>query len=256
MTVYYMLYIYTWLILFGACIGSFINVVVYRLPKGNFLSEARSYCPACRKQLRWFDLIPVVSWLLLKGRCRYCNARISPRYPLVEAACALLAVLCFARFGLELRTVLSFGVSVILLAVALIDLDTMEIPNQLVLALIPFAACAMLGWRDISFAERAIGFITVSLPMLLLTLAIREAFGGGDIKLMAVCGFLLGWRNTLLAFFVAILTGGGYASFLLLSGKSKRGEHIAFGPYLCFGVAVALFWGAEIIHWYWNLFTY
>lgn len=256
MIIFYTIYIYFLLALFGACIGSFLNVVIYRLPNGNFLSEARSYCPDCKERLKWYDLLPIVSYAMLRGRCRYCKKRISLRYPLVETAGALLAVLCYMRFGFTIGTVLSFGVSAILLAIALIDLDTMEIPDSLLLALLAFAACALFGWPAISLAERTIGFFVISVPLLLITLVIPGAFGGGDIKLMAVCGFLLGWKNTLLAFFVALLIGGGYAVYLLVSGKSKRGAHIAFGPYLCIGVAVALFWGTEIVRFYLNLFMY
>lgn len=243
-----------WLAVFGACIGSFINVVVYRLPHGNFFSQARSFCPACKEKLRWTDLLPIASYLILKGRCRYCHAPISPRYPLVEAACGILAVLCFLRFGWDIRTGLVFGTSVILLAVSLIDADTMEIPNELVVALIPFAVCAVWGWRDIPLGDRVIGFFIISGSMFLLTLIVHGAFGGGDIKLMAVCGFMLGWKITLVAFFIALLTGGGYASFLLVTKKGKRGEHMAFGPYLCAGVVAALFFGAEMLRFYLKLY--
>lgn len=253
-TEFFTFYIYFWLALFGACIGSFINVVIYRLPKGGLFVKARSCCPACDKQLNWLDLIPILGFILLKGRCRYCGTRISPRYPIVEAACALLAIFCFWRFGLDWRLVLSFGVCAILLAIALIDHDTMEIPDGLVLALMPFAVYAIWGWPDISLIERILGIFAVSLPMLLLALLINGAFGGGDIKLMAVCGFLLGWKITLAAFFISLLTGGGYAIFMLASGKGKRGEHMAFAPHLCAGVAAALFFGADMLRLYLGLF--
>lgn len=244
------LYLYFLLILSGACAGSFLNVVIYRLPKGEFFTKTRSACPACGEKLKWFDLIPVFSYIGLAGRCRYCKDKISKRYPVVEAVCAGLAALCFARFGPNLRFAISFGVSVILLAVAIIDHDTMEIPDSLVIALIPFAVLSVWGWTEVSFLERIAGFFTVSMPMCILTLIIHEAFGGGDIKLMAVCGFLLGWKNTLFAFFIALLIGGGYAIYLLISGKSKKGTHIAFGPYLCAGIVSAIFFGSEAIYFY------
>lgn len=248
------LYVYFWLAVFGACIGSFLNVVIYRLPRGSFFAQARSHCPDCGKQLGWRDLIPVAGFILLKGKCRYCGARISPRYPLVEAACAALAIFCFMRFGPDFRAALAFCVCAILLAVALIDYDTMEIPDRLVLALVPFAVCAVWLWPDTAIIGRVIGFFVISLPMLLLAVFINGAFGGGDIKLMAVCGFLLGWQNSLLAFFIALLIGGGCAIYLLASGKSKRGAHMAFGPYLCAGAAAALFFGEDIISFYLNSF--
>jgi len=246
--------VWIWVAVFGACIGSFINVVVARLPKGDFLSKARSYCPGCGQTIRWFDLLPVVSFIALKGRCRTCKSRISPRYPIVEAAGMLLAVGCFWLYGVELRAVIAYGVIMLLLAISLIDLDTVEIPDSLIVALAPLAAGAVFGWPDVTMLERGIGFFAISLPMLLMALAISGAFGGGDIKLMAVCGFLLGWKNAVLAFFIALLLGGGYAIFLMASGRRNRGEHMVFGPALCAGVAVSLLFGREIIDFYIHLF--
>jgi leader peptidase (prepilin peptidase)/N-methyltransferase len=240
---------------FGACVGSFLNVVISRLPqKGAFLSKSRSCCPSCGHTVRWFDLIPVVSWLLLLGRCRDCKARIPPRYLLVEASGALLAVAGFWRFGVSFGTVLAFGVTMILLAVALIDFATSEIPDSLIIALVPFAICAVWVFTDVPILARTIGFFTVSLPMLVLALAIKGAFGGGDIKLMAVCGFLLGWKSTLAAFFIALLLGGSWAIYMMLSGKRKRGEHMVFSPALCTGVAAALFFGEVAVDWYLRVF--
>ncbi len=248
------IYISAWLFVFGACIGSFINVVVYRLPKKAFLSKARSFCPACGQTIRWHDLIPVASWLVLRGKCRSCKARISPRYPLVEFFCAALAPLCFLRFGWGWQALIAFGVTVILLAVALIDFGTMEIPDSLVIALIPFAAGAVWAFPDIPLWERGVGFAAVSVPMLLLALLINGAFGGGDIKLMAVCGFLLGFKNTLVAFMIALLLGGGLAIALMIRRKKGKGSHIAFGPPLCIGTAAALFFGTDLVTLYLGLF--
>ncbi|MCL2085026.1 MAG: prepilin peptidase [Oscillospiraceae bacterium] len=243
-----------WLFLFGSCIGSFINVVIRRLPNNESLSKTRSHCPVCGADIRWRDLIPIAGWLILRGRCRDCGVRISPRYPLVELACALLAPLCFSRYGFDARVPLAFGVLAILLAIALIDLDTMQIPDRLIIALIPFAAGSVWAWGDTALLTRVIGFFAISAPMTLIALAIRDAFGGGDIKLMAVCGFLLGWQNALLAFFIALLIGGGYASFLIISKKRGRRSHIAFGPSLCTGVAAAMLFGTEITAFYLGLY--
>lgn len=253
------LYIYTVTAVFGLCIGSFLNVVIYRLPKGTFFANARSLCPSCGRQLSWFDLIPVFSWLALRGQCRTCKANISPRYLIVELSAAGLAVGSLWRFGYTALSPLAFGALAILLAVALIDLDTMEIPDALVIALTPLAIAAIWAQPDVSWLSRVIGFFAVSLPMLGLTKLTdvwmgKEAFGGGDVKLIAVCGFLLGWQCVLAAMFIAILTGGGLSVYLLASGKSQRGAHIPFGPHLCFGVAAALFWGRQAIDLYLGLF--
>ncbi|MGL4792054.1 MAG: prepilin peptidase [Anaerotignaceae bacterium] len=250
----YFLPIYIFVFLFGICIGSFLNVVVYRVPLGQFFAEERSFCPSCKTQLRWIDLIPIFSYVFLGGKCAHCKEKISCRYPIVEGIAGLLAVFSFIRFEFDYKTIHAFGVLMILLAIALIDFDTMEIPDCLNFALIPFAVVAIWLWEDVTLLERAIGFFIVSLPLFLITMVIPNAFGGGDIKLMGVCGFLLGWQNTILAFFIALVLGGGYASFLLSAKKTKKGTHIAFGPYICIGVAVSLFYGAEIIGFYLKLF--
>ena len=248
-------FVYIFIAVIGACIGSFLNVVISRLPeKGSFMSDSRSHCPACGKTIRWYDLFPVVSWLILLGRCRDCKAHISLRYPLVETLGALFALACLWVFGLTLPALMVFAVIMILLAIALIDLNTTEIPDSLIIALTPLAVASIWLLPGVTFLSHAIGLAAVALPMLLLTLAIPGAFGGGDIKLMAVCGFILGWQLTLLAFFIALLIGGSIAVFLLASGKRKRGQHMVFGPAICAGTVTALFFGKEILDWYLQMY--
>jgi leader peptidase (prepilin peptidase)/N-methyltransferase len=246
-------YFYFVLCLFGACIGSFLNVVVFRLPKGGLFEKSRSYCPACGETLRPLDLVPVISFLALKGKCRYCGEKISPRYPLVELSCAGLAAAAFLRFGFSWQAPLVFFATAILLAVALIDHDTMEIPDSLCAALGILALLSVFAGKEISLSSRFFGMLAVSVPMLLLALVIKGAFGGGDIKLMAACGFMLGLGAVLAGFFIAAVAGGIHAGILLLSGKAERGSQIAFGPHLCFGVAAALFFGEDILAWYLRL---
>ena len=244
------------LAMLGASAGSFINVAALRRSAGLSFITGRSHCPSCRRTLSWFELIPVLSWFLLLGRCRKCKARISPRYMLVELMGAIAAGLCFVRYWLSWSMLLSFGVAVILLAITMFDISTMEIPNGLIIALIPFAAAAFWVQPDVALLERGIGFISVSVPMLILALLIDSAFGFGDVKLMAVCGFLLGWQNTVLAFFISVVTAGCLSIALILRGKAKKGAKIAFGPHLCLGVMAALLYGKEIISWYLSLFGF
>lgn len=248
---------YIFFAIFGACIGSFINVVISRLPeKGAFFRNTRSCCPDCGKTIRIYDLFPIVSYLILLGKCRDCKARISPRYPLVETAGALFAMLCIYIFSLTLMALMVYITIMVLLAVSVIDLGTREIPNPLVIALVPPAIASIWLMPDVTLLSHAIGFLSIALPMLLLSLIIKGAFGGGDIKLMAVCGFLLGWQLTLLAFFIALLTGGSVAAFLLITKRRKRKHHMVFGPALCVGITTSLFWGANLINWYLSLFWF
>lgn len=246
--------LYAIIFIYGACIGSFLNVVIYRVPNEISIAKGRSYCPRCNTQIRNYDLVPIASYLKLKGKCRQCKAQISKRYPLVELFTGMVAVMIFMVKGFAMISVTVFIVSAILIAISMIDFDTMTIPDGLVIAMIPLAIYMAFMQSDVSFISSVIGFFAVSVPMLLLNQVIPDSFGGGDVKLIAVCGFMLGWENTLLAMFIAILIGGIYAVYLLVSGKSKRGAHIAFGPYICLGVYISMLYGNEIIKLYLGMF--
>ena len=251
------IYIYIFFAVVGSLIGSFLNVVIARLPvKGKFLSESRSKCPACGHTIRWYDLFPVISWIVLLGRCRDCKTRISVRYPIVEAAGAFFAVAGIWHFGLVPVTVLVYAVTMILLAISLIDYDTSEIPYSLIIALIPLAIASIWLFPDVTLLSRFIGLFSIALPMILISLIKPGAFGGGDINLMAVCGFMLGWQLILVAFFIGLVICGSIAIFFLLSGKRKIGEHIVFGPSLCVGIAVSIYFGNEILSWYLSFYGF
>ena len=249
--------IYPFLIIFGACIGSFINVVISRLPiKGAFLSNTRSCCPECGEPIKAYDLIPILSWLILKGRCRNCDTCISARYPAVELTVALLAAASYCHFGMHLSAITAFCVTTVLLAISIIDIKTTEIPDSLVIAVGVFAIAAIWMMPDVTILSRFIGLVCISVPMLIIAVIVSGAFGGGDIKLIAACGFLLGWQSTILAFFIAVVTEGCLSSVLTLRHKVKKGAHIAFGPHLCAGVIVALLYGEGIITRYLGLFRF
>lgn len=248
----FVLYGYAFLV--GICIASFINVVIWRVPQGISIAKGRSFCPTCQHSLNWKDLFPIVSYICLRGKCRYCGAKIPIRDTIIEMIGGLLAVLCFHHYLFSWDTIVVFSIFMILLAITMIDFDTMMIPNGLIIALIvPFGIMTVLH-PELSLMNRGIGILTISVPMYLLTLLIPDCFGGGDIKLIAVSGFLLGWKLVLLAFFISVLIGGGYAVYILLTKKMGKGSHIAFGPYLCIGIMVSLLYGNEIIAWYLSLF--
>ncbi len=250
--VYAVLYLFVFL--FGSCIGSFLNVIVYRVPRSISFVRGRSVCPACGETLKPLDLIPVLSYLLLRGRCRNCGAKIAPRYLLAELFCGGMAVWLFIHYDFTLQALCAFALCALLWTVALIDHDTMTIPNGLVIALIVPAAAAVLLFPRVGLLSRAIGLFAVSVPLWLLTLCIPDCFGGGDIKLMAVCGFALGWQTALLAAFIAVILCGGYALFLLVPRRIGKKAHIAFGPYLALGVAAAFVYGDAMLTGYLSLF--
>lgn len=246
--------LYALVILFGSCIFSFINVVIYRVPLGISVAKGRSFCPRCKATLSPADLVPVLSFLLLRGRCRRCGEKIAPRYLLVELLGGVLAALCYQRFGFTPQMLLCFAVAAILTTIAFIDQDTMTIPNGLNIILVVPAVLAVFLFPQISLVSRAIGLLAVSLPMFLLTLVIPDCFGGGDIKLVAVCGFLLGWQGMLLTGFIALLLGGAYGVVLLVRSRENRKSHFAFGPYLCIGGLVAILYGEAVIAAYLRFF--
>lgn len=246
--------------LLGAALFSFMNVVAWRLPRDMDPLKGRSICPQCGHTLEASDLVPVFSWLFLRGRCRHCGAPIPVRYFLVEVLGGALALGCTWRygaayslpdglFGMSWAALLALAVCGILLSVALIDAETQTIPDRLNAAL---AVCGVLSvlLDPAAWGAHLIGALCVSVPMLLLCLLIPGAFGGGDIKLMAAAGLFLGWQHTLLAMFFGILGGGFYGIYLLAAKKADKKDHFAFGPFLCAGIVIAMLAGQPILDWY------
>lgn len=248
----------TLVFLFGASVFSFINVLIYRVPRHLPFGNERSFCPACKRTLKPCDMIPVLGYLILGGKCRYCKSHISLRYPLIESLGGLSALFVLWYYGREgeygaytlMHMIITFAVLAILTAVAFVDLDTMEIPNGFIIAIFVCALAAVFCFPEVSLLSRVIGIFVISLPLTLITCLIPGAFGGGDIKLMAALGMFMGWKVSIVAFFLAVLTGGAYGIYLLLSKKKGRKDHFAFGPFLCVGAAVAVFYGGALIDWY------
>ncbi|TYC87570.1 prepilin peptidase [Acetobacterium wieringae] len=246
----FILYLYIFVI--GMVIGSFLNVVIYRMPREISVAKGRSFCPNCNAPIKGYHNIPIFSYLWLRGKCADCGGPIAIRYPLVELFSGLLAVLIFAVYGFSFAWLVVFSAGAILICITMIDFDTMTIPNGLIIALMIPALLSFFVFPEVGLLSRVIGIFIISLPMLVLALFIPDAFGGGDIKLMAVAGFMLGWGNTLLAAFIGIILGGVVAVYLLV--KKTADKHMAFGPYLCIGIMTGLLFGDIIIYWYLNLF--
>lgn len=248
-----LIFLYVYMFVIGSCVASFINVVIYRVPLGINIAKGRSFCPKCHKTLKPYDMIPVLSWFILGGKCRFCKEPISKRYPIIEFVGGVLGVLCFYHYGIDGMTLISFSLSMVLLAITMIDLDTMTIPNSLVICCVVIAILSIM-FHNISMVDRVIGFFIISVPMYVMNLIIPDCFGGGDIKLIAVCGLLLGWVDLLVGMFIAVVIAGVYAGYLMITHKVDKKGHIAFGPYICFGVFVALLYGQNILNFYLGLF--
>lgn len=236
---------------FGLVIGSFLNVLIIRIPAGESIVTAPSRCMRCGKKLRWYELVPVFSWLFLRGRCSRCKSPISAQYPFVEAATGLLYAVIYSRYGFSIETLIYCSMTSALLALSVIDFKTFEIPPgfNIFLLLIGIARVAtdIDGW-----AQYIIGFFAVSVFLLLVWLISGgRGVGGGDIKLMAVCGMILGWKLIIIAFLVGCILGS--VIHLIRMAVKGEGPVLALGPYLSAGVFLAALWGDIVINAYLGL---
>lgn len=252
---------FLYLFLLGGCLASFLQVVAQRAatPGAPPFYKGRSHCDACGATLTARDLVPVFSWLFARGRCRHCGQALSPAYPVVETIGGLGAALCgFALWPSLPGILVGLLAGALLLLIGVYDAYTMEMPDLYTLLLCLPALAAWWAFPQVGFVARLIGAACVSLPLLLIALLLPGAFGGGDIQLMAVCGFMLGWQSCLVAFFIALLIGGAQGVFLLATGRAKRGEkaHMPFGPALCAGSFLSLLYGPQLLGWYLGLFVF
>jgi leader peptidase (prepilin peptidase) / N-methyltransferase len=251
--------------LLGASIGSFLNVVIYRLPAGLSLIHPPSRCPHCLTRLKKTENIPVFGWIRLKGKCGHCKAPISIRYPIVEAVTGLLFLLVFFVFGISLQAVGYWAFLSWLLALALIDLDTMTLPNSLtqsglVLGLVFHTVIATSPPDAVqAFVSSAIAAVLGIWLLDIISLVGsfvfgKEAMGAGDAKLMAMMGAWLGWKFLLLAGFLACVVGALVGVGGMMLGAISRQQQIPFGPFLALGAAIAVFSGELILNSYLQLF--
>ncbi len=234
--------------LYGLVIGSFLNVCIYRIPKKENLAKVRSHCMSCGYQLKWYDLVPLFSYLVLGGKCRKCKAKISVQYPMVELLNGVLYWLLFAKYGFSVETLLYMLLFSALLVISVIDFRTYEIPfgiNVFILALgLIRVATDFSNWPSY-----AIGLVCVSGFLAILYYATKgRGIGGGDVKLMATCGLLIGWKHIIFAFAIGCLLGSViHVIRMRVSGK----DHVlALGPYLSVGVMLSVSFLNEWILWY------
>ena len=235
----------------GAIIGSFLNVVAYRLPRRESLVRPGSHCPGCGAAIKPYDNIPVLGWLMLRGHCRNCGARISPRYPLVEGGCAVLAIGVVLTESSTYEIVLGLMLIAVLVPVALIDLEYRIIPNKITLPAAIAAVVAGLILQASAVPEQLIAGAAAGGFLLLFALAYPRGMGMGDVKLAAVLGLYLG-RSVGVALLVGVLAGTlvGIGVMARVGMAKGRKTAVPFGPFLALGGIVALFIGPAVVHWY------
>ena len=242
---------YIIIFIFGITIGSFLNVCIYRIPLGESIVTAPSHCMTCGRKLKWYDMVPVFSWLVLGGKCRNCKSKISVQYPIIEGVNGILYVMICAVNGLEWSSVIYCFMASALLVLSIIDWRTYEIPFGINVFLFVLGIAMTILDRG-NLVEHLIGMICVSgLLGILYLLTGGRAIGGGDIKLMFACGLILRWKLILLAFFLGCIIGS--VVHIIRMSVKKAGRMLAMGPYLSAGILLAALWGNAWINWYLSL---
>lgn len=247
---YIILYIMIFLI--GISIGSFLNVCIYRIPNKEDIVFERSHCMSCGNVLKWYELIPLFSFLVQGGKCRNCKTKLSVQYPLIELLNGLIYVWIFMAKGFQPESILFCICASVLIVISVIDWRTYEIPFgcNIVIGILGIVRVILdlAHWYDY-----VIGFFAVSgLFLIIYWITKGRGIGGGDIKLMAAAGLLLGWQNILLALMIGSIAGSViHLTLMKVQGKDRV---LAFGPYLAFGIFTAMLYGNEIITWYLGMF--
>lgn len=242
---------YISLFLLGGVFGSFLNMLAYRLPEKVSL-KGRSICPACKHPLSSMDLIPYLSYILLKGRCRYCGDKIGVRYFFIEVVCGVSFVFTYYYFGFKWLMLKYTYLCLVFILVTIIDLRYKIIPNHIVVAnIIIGLVLHFFSWNDISVMSSLIGFLVGG--SILFLIALIGPMGGGDIKLMASLGLFLGWKKIIIAIILSFIIGGFISLILVILKIKGRKDKIAFGPFLIVGAFLVSFYYFDVIKLYMSL---
>jgi len=236
----------------GAIIGSFLNVCIWRIPREESIVFPSSHCPVCSHPIRFFDNVPIISWLMLRGRCRDCGTAISPRYPLVEALTAVLAVLLYWKYGFSLQLLCAVLFTAALIVITFIDIDYQIIPDVISLPGIPLCFLAAVFVMGVPFLESLIGVLVGGGILYVIAVGYewitkREGMGGGDIKLLAMLGAFFGWKSLLFIVLCSSLTGAVVGiTAMIIQGQDMK-YAVPFGPFLALGALAYFFLGEAFL---------
>ena len=239
--------------IFGAVVGSFLNVCIFRLPAKTSIIKPLSQCPHCHHPIRFYDNIPIISFIVLRGKCRDCDGKISWRYPLVELITAVLSLLLFLQFGLTLRFLIFFIFTAVLIVITFIDLDHQIIPDVLTLPGIPIFFLLAIFVVKIPWLEALIGLligggVLFAIAFVYELLTKREGMGGGDIKLLAMIGGFLGWKSLIFILLFSSFSGAIVGITAMIIKKQDMKYAVPFGPFLSAAAVAYLFWGDAFMH--------
>lgn len=249
--------IYYGIIIFimGICIGSFLNVCVYRIPKGESIVNPPSHCTNCNNKIKWYDLIPIFSWIFLRGRCRHCKEKISPRYILVELFTGVIFVLIFLKFRFSIETIKYIVLSIFLVVIGLIDFDTTDVYDMhIILASIFGFIFLGIGYFTNHNIMPYIYGVLLGGGLISLIILLTGGMGWGDAEICALCGLYLGLSNTVVTLFFSFIIGGVFGALLLISKKKGGKDAIPFGPFIAIATFIAMLCGDNIVSWYINKF--
>ena len=247
---------YILIFILGLIVGSFCNVCIYRIPKNESIIYPTSHCPKCRTTIKPVDNIPLLSYILLKGRCRNCGSKISIQYPVVELLTGIIYLIIYLIYGLSIQSLIYIILSSALIIIAFIDLNEQIVPDVISLPGIGVGLILSFFVPYLSFINSALGVVVGGGIILIIALVgsmifKKEAMGGGDVKLAAMIGAFLGWRYTIISLFLGFFLGALAGIFLVLSKIKSKEDMVPFGPFIALGSLITLLWGEKIIAWYW-----
>lgn len=245
--------------IYGLIIGSFLNVCVYRIPREESVSFPSSHCTSCNTSLKWYDNIPLFSYIILQGKCRYCKVKISPKYPMIELLNAIIYLLLFYKFKLSIDFIFYALISSSLIVVTFIDLKEMIIPDRLVITILTLsilhkAVNYILYKVPINFIDSIGGLLLAGGLFLLIVIISNGGMGGGDVTLIGSLGFVVGIKNILLVMFLSFMIGAIISLFLLLLKIKTKKDPIPFGPFIIISFFIVMLFGEKIIDLYIQLF--
>lgn len=243
--------------IFGAIIGSFLNVCVYRIPKNESIVFPPSHCMNCGNKLKWYDMFPVFSYIFLRGKCRFCKAHISLRYPLVESFTGFMFLLVYIKYGIGISMIKYVVLVVFCIIIGLIDADTMDVYDDTAYAFIicglafMFISCIFYNG---SYSDALLGALVAGGAIaLIILLTAGRGMGWGDFEIALAAGLFLGFKCSVLFLFVSFVTGGIYAIFLMLTRKKTGKDQMSFGPFLCMAAIICALCGNQLINIYLNM---